>query len=351
MMWFAWRQFRVQGLVALALLIAVGIGFWLTGPGLLHDYNTTIVGCGARGNCQGAMNSFLSRDPFFQNLIRESELLAALIGLFWGAPLVAREFDTGTYRLAWTQSASRTRWLVSKLAIGAIATVITAGLFTLMATWWSSPLDRVNDTPFSYFDTRGLAPIGYALFAFALGAALGALVRRLIPAMVLTIVGFAAVRISFNQYVRTHFAPALHAAFAYSLPTGTGSRALKFGGSLRSSDWTISTKVMNSAGKVFPALGRGFGFQPDRNGAVTFVGAGRCPNKIPRAFNNGGASSGPSKAVQEALAKCVNSFHLHEVVSYQPAGRYWSFQWYELGSYVVLSALLASFSIWWIRRR
>jgi hypothetical protein len=84
---------------------------------------------------------------------------------------------------------------------------------------------------------------------------------------------------------------------------------------------------------------------------VTFVGAGRCPNKIPSGFGRGGGDSGPSHAVQEALAKCVNSFHLTQYVGYQPASRYWMFQWYELGSYVVLSALLIWLSVWWVRRR
>ena len=108
---------------------------------------------------QRLTSSFLSTDPFFQNLLTESELLAVLIGIFWGAPVVAREFDTGTYRLAWTQSVTRTRWLASKLFVGGLASVVTAGLFTLMATWWSSPLDRVRDMPFSLFDTRDIAPL------------------------------------------------------------------------------------------------------------------------------------------------------------------------------------------------
>ncbi|MGC2167558.1 MAG: hypothetical protein WA580_00480 [Acidimicrobiales bacterium] len=346
MIWFAWRQFRIQALIAFALLLAVGIAFLVTGPHVLHTYHTTIVGCAARHNCNAAQNSFLSTYPFLQNLLTESELLAVLIGIFWGAPVVAREFDTGTYRLAWTQSASRTRWLAAKVLVGGLASVVTAGLFTLMATWWSSPIDRVREQPFSLFDTRDIVPIGYALFAFALGVAVGAMVRRVIPAMVLTIAGFAAVRGLFNFVVRQHFATALHATFSFTSPSGGG---LRLGGSLNPGDWILSSVVKNSAGKVFPRLNGGINFQPDGNGAVTFVGAGRCPNKIPGTLGGGG-NSGPPKAVREALAKCVNSFHLHEIVSYQPVSRYWNFQWYELSSYVVLSLILAAFSVWWIRR-
>jgi ABC-type transport system involved in multi-copper enzyme maturation permease subunit len=346
MIWFAWRQFRLQALIALALLLALATAFLVTGPSLVHVYDTTVVGCKARGDCQAATSSYLSAYPFLQNLLTESVLLAVLIGVFWGAPLVAREFDTGTYRLAWTQSVSRTRWLVSKYSIGAVASIVTAALFTLMATWWSSPLDRVRDQPFSLFDTRDIVPIGYALFAFTLGVALGAVVRRTIPAMVLTIAAFAAVRVSFIQFVRPHFATALHATSALAGPTAKGFR---IGGVLKAGVWMLSNVVKNAAGRVFPILSGGIDFQPDGNGAVTFVGVGRCPNKIPNAFAGGG-NSGPPKAAREALAKCVNSFHLRQLISYQPASRYWTFQWYELGSYVLLSALLVWFSVWWIRR-
>jgi ABC-type transport system involved in multi-copper enzyme maturation permease subunit len=132
MIWFAWRQFRLQALIASGLLLALAIAFLVTGPHLVHAYNTTIVGCKARGDCSGSISSFLSAYPFLQNVLTESVLLSVLIGIFWGAPVVAREFDTGTYRLAWTQSASRTRWLTAKVLVGGLASVITSGLFTVV---------------------------------------------------------------------------------------------------------------------------------------------------------------------------------------------------------------------------
>lgn len=250
MIWFAWRQFRTQAVIAFVLLLAVGIAFLVTGPHVLHTYHTQIVGCSARHDCTAVRGSFLSAYPFLQNLLTESELLAVVIGIFWGAPVVAREFDTGTYRLAWTQSASRARWLSAKMLVGGIATVITAGVFTLMATWWSSPIDRVRDQPFSLFDTRDIVPIGYALFAFALGVALGAVVRRVIPAMVLTIAGFAAVRGLFNFVIRQHLATILHTSFSLTSPATTGG--IRIGGNINPGDWILTTVTKNGAGKVFP---------------------------------------------------------------------------------------------------
>jgi ABC-type transport system involved in multi-copper enzyme maturation permease subunit len=341
MIWFAWRQFRLQALIAFVLLLALAVAFLVTGPHLVHYYNTTIVGCRARGDCNAVSDRFLSAYPFLQNLLTESWLLAVLIGVVWGAPIVAREFDTGTFRLAWTQGASRTQWLTAKILIGALASVVTAGLFTLMATWWSSPLDRVRDQPFSLFDTRDIVPIGYALFAFALGVAVGTVVRRTIPTMVVTIAGFAVVQVLVTFFLRPHFAAAKHTVFAFT----PQQKGFQLSGNLNPGNWILSTKVENGAGRVFANLAQGFDFQPNANGTTTLVGAGVCPNKIP---SLGGVNhTGMSKAAQQ----CITSFHLHELISYQPVSRYWSFQWYELSSYVVLSLILSTFSVWWIRRR
>jgi hypothetical protein len=89
-----------------------------------------------------------------------------------GAPLVAREFETGTYRLAWTQT-TRTRWIAIKLAAIGLAGVVLTAILSLIVTWWSGPLDAVTMTPYSSFDQRDLVPLGYAAFAFVIGVAAG----------------------------------------------------------------------------------------------------------------------------------------------------------------------------------
>jgi hypothetical protein len=98
----------------------------------------------------------------------------AIIGMFWGAPLIARELEAGTFRVAWTQSVTRARWLAVKLGLAGLASMAAAGLVSLMVTWWSSRVDPLD--PFgmnrlqpAMFGTRGIAPIGYAAFAFVLG--------------------------------------------------------------------------------------------------------------------------------------------------------------------------------------
>ena len=69
-------------------------------------------------------------------------LAPAVIGLFWGAPLIARELETGTSALAWNQSVTRTRWLAVKLAVGGLAAMAVTEALSLMQAWWAAPIGR-----------------------------------------------------------------------------------------------------------------------------------------------------------------------------------------------------------------
>ena len=141
-------------------------------------------------------------------------LLPAVIGLFWGAPLIARELETGTFRLAWNQSVTRERWLAVKLGILGLASMAAAGLISLILGWWASPIDhaatlgsaagfQIRFFP-ALFGARGIAPIGYAAFAFTLGVLVGLIVRRTMPAMAITLAVFAAVQIVMPLAIRPH---------------------------------------------------------------------------------------------------------------------------------------------------
>ena len=181
---FASLQFRMQAAVAFGALVVIAVVLGLTGPHLAHLYDTTVATCGTHGDCTSATATFLSNDRLLQDLGNVVIALPAIIGVFWGAPLVAHELETGTHRLVWTQSVTRTRWFAVKLGLGGVASMAAAGLFSLMMTWWSSPIDRINGNRFtSVFDQRGIVPIGYAAFAFALGVLAGVLIRRTLPAM------------------------------------------------------------------------------------------------------------------------------------------------------------------------
>ena len=84
------------------------------------------------------------------------------------------------------------------------------------------------------------------------------------------------------------------------------------------------------------------------NGTAVFTGVGRCPNRIPVST---GPHWHPIPATQAALQRCVDSFHLREVVAYQPASRYWPLQWSEAAIFVALAVALGVGCVWWVRRR
>jgi hypothetical protein len=347
----AWRQFRTQAAVAFAALAALAILLAITGASLHHLYDMSDIStCQAPSNCDALTSAFLSHDKVLQNLLGPVLLAApALLGIFWGAPLVARELEAGTYRLVWTQSVTRTRWLAVKVALVGLASIAVAGLFSLMVTWWSSPIDHVNMNRFTrgVFDARGIVPVGYAALAFALGLTAGTLIRRTVPAMATTLVTIVGARLAASYWIRPHLMTPAHtsATFASASNLGfdaNGSSGLTFvaGPPDIPNAWVYSARIVDKVGHV--ATGQSL-----HTFLVRF-----CPNigTPPRRPPTGArARPGNPEAFQACIAKLSAKFH--ETVTYQPAGRYWTFQSYETAIFLLLALILTGVSFWWIRRR
>jgi hypothetical protein len=313
MIWLAWRQFRNQALVVAGLLTVLAIALAINGTHLLHIYDTTVANCAQHNDCLSARALFQAQAKWHNALNLLMLAAPALLGAFWGAPLVARELETRTNRLAWTQGVTRSRWFLVKVAVTGAASAITAGLLSIMVTWWASPHDRLVDSPYSFFDQRDIVPIAYALFAFALGVALGTIIRRTLPAMAATIAGYAVVRYLVSEYVRPNLIAPLKANLPFGLQlTGTGIGATI--GPPQPNDLVVSNQIATGTGKL---VGENWGnlgqFNLKGNGTAVFVGVGRCPNRIP-------VSTGPHRhaipATQAALQSCIDSFHLRQVITY-----------------------------------
>jgi hypothetical protein len=345
---FAWLQSRTQTAVALVGLAVAAVALALTGPNLVHLYNTIIAPCTANGNC-----SPTTVELFLQN---HSSLWSALgilvivvpgiLGIFWGAPLVAREIESGTYRLAWAQSVSRTRWLAVKLGLVALTCMAIAGVLSWIVTWWASPLDRVRQDVFATFEQRDIVPIGYAAFAFALGVAAGVLIRRTLPAMATVAVVFTAARVATSHWVRplllapAHLTAALDPTRVGFGRTNSGPNTLQPEPPHMPNAWVYSTHIVDNSGHVLT---------PE-------VLASTCPNIGLIGPPPGGGPSVRAQVptiVKDTLQDCIRNIgaKYHEAVTYQPASRYWAFQWYELGIYLAAAAVLAGICIWSIRRR
>jgi ABC-type transport system involved in multi-copper enzyme maturation permease subunit len=282
---------------------------------------------------------FNSHDQVLRTVAQAISLgLPAVLGMFWGAPLVARELESGTFRLAWTQGRSRMRWLGAKLAVVGLAALAIAGLTSLALTWWWSPVGHANPNRFSpaLFGAFGVAPIGYAAFALALGITAGVVLRRTLPAMAATLAVFVGVRLAVTYWVRPYFAAATRVVLPIS-QNGTigvasparGQMSLTFFPPDLPNAWLLSSQVTNATGQ-----------QP----AGTVLGQ-QCPQLLQAQVGQGN--------LQTALNSCVTklSATFHQTLVYQPASRYWPFQWTELGVFAALALALAAFSAWWLRRR
>jgi hypothetical protein len=350
---FAWVQFRTQALVTFGALAALAVLLAATGPHLAHLYDTTVTTCAKNGNCDTATSLFLGHDAQLRGLLDIAAWVVPLVlGVFWGAPLVARELESGTFRLAWTQSVTRTQWLAAKLGLGALASMIVAGLLSLAVTWWSSPFDRLTLDRFApdVFSERGIVAVGYAAFAFVLGVAAGVVIRRALPAMAVTLVGFVAVRQVFTTWLRPLLeAPAhLHLTLGNQTPVGFGSSN---GGAFTlwpeppslPNAWVYSTHIVDAHGQALSAQDLSKACP-----ALSQLGPPRAPSaNTPRVV--GPAPQRVAGTLHDCILKLSASYH--EVVTYQPASRYWTFQWLELAIFLAVAAGLAGFCFWWVRRR
>jgi ABC-type transport system involved in multi-copper enzyme maturation permease subunit len=163
----------------------------------------------AVGHCvQSARDFFGER----QNVIFAGLLLLVLpmlAGMFWGAPLVAREIEHGTHRLAWTQGVSRLRWAATKIGLVSVAVLVMTAIYAGMLTWWITPVMQTSGQRFAYifFDIHGIVVFGYTLFALALGVFAGAVTGRMLPAMATTVVGFLGTRLLVMLAARTRYMP------------------------------------------------------------------------------------------------------------------------------------------------
>lgn len=222
MTWLAWRQQRIETLVALGILGLLLVLFVPTGIRLSdHFGNDGISAClssSAGSDCAERVTAFQQRFKTLQDMTSWFGILPILVGILFAAPFIL-ELERGTYRLAWTQSISRERWIGVKLLVLNGSVLVFALAMTLLLTWWRRPLDRIEGRidP-GTFQIEGLAPIAYCLFATALMISLGAILRRTIAAIGIGAVVFLVARIGIETWVRPHYRPAVEASSAQETP-------------------------------------------------------------------------------------------------------------------------------------
>ncbi|MGH3601579.1 MAG: hypothetical protein ACRDQH_15110 [Pseudonocardiaceae bacterium] len=322
MIWLTWRQHRVQtllGVGVLALLAAFLLVSERQMSGYLHSSGLSAC-LGRHGSCDTLSQLFENRYGTLLNTVAYLNLLPLLAGLFWGAPLIARELEDGTDLLAFTQTVSRRRWLCVKLGFFLALALAAAAVFSLLFGWWFHPFAQLafhggqSRIQPNIFDVQGLVPVGYTLFAFALGAAAGALITRTLPAMAVTIAGFAAARFGI-QAVRGHLLAPRQAV--HSLVNAAGGYSL---GSpqVDPRNWVIDSSVIDSAGHRV-------------SDTTVLQTCGRLGNP-------------------PAVARCITAHGYQQRDTYQPLTRYWPLQGIEFGIYTAATLVLLAVTVWAVTR-
>ncbi|HEY6789102.1 MAG TPA: ABC transporter permease subunit [Trebonia sp.] len=317
MAWVTWRQHRIALAGVAALLGALAVYLWLTGLQVHHAY-TAAAACHPASSfaCQSLVIDFnTTYAPAAELIAALLQVVPALIGAFAGAPVLARELETGTFRYAWTLGFGRWRWTLAKLVPLAIAVAAAAGVFSLLFSWYFQPFFADgNQTPLAptVFDVRGVAFAAWTLAAFAIGALAGMLIRRVVPALAATLAAYAGLALAAASFIRQH----------YMTPLLTSNP------NLPGSAWIISRWWTK-------------GGQPVSQSVIDQVLQG-APQLI------GGKGGIPQSS---EVTQYLSQHGYAHLTSYQPASRFWPFQWIEGGWLLALSVLVIAATIWLVRRR
>lgn len=314
MIWVGWRQQRAETLIAAAMLallaaVAIPVGIHMASV-YAHDGLAACAGTADPATC-GDSVSFLMRFNGLNLLFTWSTLIPALAALLLAAPFVL-DLDNGTYRLYWTQSITRRRWIAVKLVLGAVATVAVAGCLIALAMWLRAPIDRLNGRlGANAYDAEGIVPIAYAVFVLGVAVALGALWRRTVPALLVAFVAYVVVRAFMDSWLRQRLLTPVETTW---LARGRGPN-------------------LNQALVVDQ-------FASDENGHRLAAPAGPC-------LRGSGSLFSHTSVCGQLHARGA---HAYTTALYQPASRFWELQAVEFGIVAGIGVLLILAAAWWTHR-
>ena len=142
-------------------------------------------------SCEAARTAFYDAQGRIASLLLAPLLLVtSAVGLFLGVPIVARELERGTVRLAWSLSPTRWRWYVGRVVpvlLVVVGLTVAAGLAAELFFAASTPgVDAAAS--FNGYGARGVVLAGRATFLFAIAVVVGAILGRALPAIIVAAV-------------------------------------------------------------------------------------------------------------------------------------------------------------------
>ena len=312
MAWVTWRQHRVQLVIGLVMLAGVAVVALVSGLPIRTAYHRqALSSClppTTRSGCDIIVRHFQTEFGDGSRIARYLVVLPALVALFVGAPLLARELEHGTHRLAWTQSITTRRWLLSKTLLLALATLVGAAFVSGLAMWWRYPFDSLDGrmSP-SGFEIEGLVVPAYTVFALAVGVLAGAVLRRTIPAMSAALAAFVAVRLVVAKFLRPHYLAPRHETATGLAPTA------------HARDWVLSDSLVDALGRHISTAREDLAIVHAQHARID---------------------------AQEYLL----SLGWRRAVSFQPADRFWTFQSVEAAIFLGLAVLVVLATLWIVQR-
>jgi hypothetical protein len=325
--WVSWRQRRVALITAVMMLVAISLYLLITGLPI-HSAYAALTSCHpvSSARCRNLAFAF-NQDywakagaPIADHLgdprVISALLLIvpALLGVFAGAPLLARELETGTFRFAWTQGCGRLRWSVAQLALPAITLIAATGAFSALHSWYMRPFvaeEKLVLLMPLLFSAGGVAFAAWTLAAFTIGVFAGVSIRRTAPAIAAALGAWAGLAVVTTAFLRAHYETAL--ITSGGVPHG--------GPSWLYDNWVLSSWTTGPGGSQ--------------------VSLARLNSLVPASVQNSGQS----------ISNWMSQHGYTQWWSYQPASRYGNFQLIEGGWLLALSLVLVVATIWIIRRR
>jgi hypothetical protein len=316
--WTTWRQQRTETLIAAGILALLAALLIPTGLRMASAYNRDgLSACVAHqtSGCHEAMAAFGNEFGTITSLVPWFNLIPGAIGILLAAPFIL-ELENGTFRLAWTQSVTRRRWLAGKIGVTVAAALLAALLMTALTTWWRTPLDHLyGRMGTNVFDFEGIAGFGYVLFALGLSLAIGAVWRRTVPALIIGFAGYTVARILVQSWLRERYQAPL---------TSTWPMSKGFRGPNLDRAWVLSEQPSNRAGHPW-------------HQSLDVI-----------QLCSSGVGNGLRKIDPSCLARHGAGYN-HAV--YQPASRFWVFQGMETALFGGAAVVLILFAAWWVHER